>query len=68
MFEVTQYEPPYIFVRSRQTAETYRFLVGTDGGLVHEGTRFDQGDPRRTAIEYLFQTRKQAEPQTPLSA
>ena len=68
MFGVTQYEHPYIFVRSRQTAETYKFLVGTDGVLVHEVTRFDQGDPRRTAIEYLFQTRRQAEPQTLLSA
>ncbi len=68
MFEVTQYEPPYIFVRSRRTAETYRFLVGNDGALVHEATRFDQGDARRTAIAYLFQRRRQAEPQTLLSA
>ncbi len=62
MFEVTQYEPPYIFVRSRQTGETYRFLVGNDGALVNEGTRFDQGDARRTAIAYLFQRRTKMEP------
>ena len=55
MFEVTGYEHPDIFVRSRRTGETYKFLVGNDGALVHDGVRFDQGDARRTAIEYLFQ-------------
>jgi hypothetical protein len=68
MFEVAQYEPPYIFVRSRRTAETYRFLVGNDGALVNDGERFDLGDAHRTAIAYLFQKRRQAEPQTLLSA
>jgi hypothetical protein len=68
MFEVTQYKPPYIFVRSRRTAETYRFLVGNDGALVQEETRFDQGDALRTAIAYLFQRRSEAELQTLLSA
>jgi hypothetical protein len=68
MFEVTHYEPPYIFVRSRRTAETYKFLVGNDGALVQEETRFDQGDAWRTAIAYLFQRRTQAERQTLLSA
>ena len=68
MFEVTQYEPPYIFVRSRRTAETYRFLVGNDGALVNDGERFDLGDAHQTAIAYLVQKRRQAEPQTLLSA
>lgn len=53
MFEVTRYEPPYIFVMSRRTGETYRFLVGDDGTLEHKGARFDLGDARRTAIAYL---------------
>jgi hypothetical protein len=66
MFEVARYEHPDIFVRSRGTGETYKFLVGNDGVLVSEGTSFDQGDARRTAIEYLFQRRrtKEAESQT----
>jgi hypothetical protein len=68
MFEVMRYEPPYIFVRSRRTAETYRFLVGNDGALVHEGTCFDQRDAQKTAIAYLFQRGRQADPQTLLSA
>ena len=53
MFEVTSYEHPLIFVTSRRTGETYRFLVGDDGALVNDGTRFDLGNPRRKAIEYL---------------
>lgn len=65
MFEVTQYEHPYIFVRSRRTAETHRFLVGNDGTLLHEETFFDQGDARRTAIAYLFQIRRQAASEAP---
>ena len=55
MFEVVQYEPPHIFVRCRRTGETYRFEVGGDGALEHEGARFDLGDARRTAIAYLAQ-------------
>ena len=53
MFEVTKYEPPQIFVTSRRTGETYRFVVENNGALAHEGARFDQGDARRTAIAYL---------------
>ena len=55
MFEVTKYEPPYIFVTSRRTGETYMFVVGLDGALTHHGARFDQEDARRTAIAYLAQ-------------
>jgi hypothetical protein len=60
MFVVTKYEPPYIYVTSRRTGETYRFLVDTDGIFVWphrpvgaEETRSDQGDARRVATEYL---------------
>jgi hypothetical protein len=54
MFEVTKYEPPQIFVTSRRTGETYKFLVGIDGA-VNDETFFDQGDARRAAIIYLAQ-------------
>jgi hypothetical protein len=53
MFEVTKYEPPEIYVTSLRTGETYRFLVETDGSIREEEARFDQGDPRRVAMEYL---------------
>jgi hypothetical protein len=70
MFEVARYEPPHIFVRSLQTGETYKFQVEVDGALVNEGTHFDQGEPRRTAIAYLARRRqtKEAESQHLLSA
>lgn len=61
MFEVTSYEHPLIFVMSRRTGETYRFLVGEDGALVNYGTRFDLGDLRRKAIEYLYKRRRTQE-------
>jgi hypothetical protein len=61
MFEVTRYDHPHIFVTCRRTGETYRFLVGTDGELVHDGLRFDIGDARRKAIQYLFERRLFAE-------
>jgi hypothetical protein len=60
MFEVVDYAPPHIFVRSRRTGETYRFLVASDGTLPREETCFDQGDARRTAETYLFQKREAA--------
>jgi hypothetical protein len=58
MFEVTEYEPPHIFVRSRRTGETYKFLVGNDGALVDRASSFDPGDARRAAIAYLIQKRE----------
>jgi hypothetical protein len=61
MFEVTEYEHPHIFVRYRGTGETFKFIVGNDGALVNEGTRFDQGDARQTAIAYLFQRERAKE-------
>jgi hypothetical protein len=54
MFEVTKYEPPHLFVTKRQTGETYKFSVGSDGA-VNDETLFDQGDARRAAIIYLAQ-------------
>jgi hypothetical protein len=68
MFEVTSYEHPLIFVTSRQTGETYRFLVGEDGALMTEGARFDQRDARQTAIAYLSRQRLRCELRTLLSA
>lgn len=53
MFEVVRYQHPEIFVTSRRTGETYRFLVRDDGTLAHDGTSFEQGEARRAAIAYL---------------
>jgi hypothetical protein len=60
MFVVTKYEPPYIYVTSRRTGETYRFLVDTDGIFVwprgflrHRTVGEEEGAARRAAIEYL---------------
>lgn len=55
MFEVTKYESSYIFVRWRQTGETYRFLVGYDGTLATDEIGSVQGDARRMAMAYLAQ-------------
>jgi hypothetical protein len=61
MFEVTAYKPPYIFVTSRRTGETYQFLVGDDGTLAHDGQHFDQGEPRRAATAFLSRRVNKAE-------
>lgn len=53
MFEIARYEHPEIFVTSRRTGETYRFLVREDGTLAHDGTSFDQSEARRVAISHL---------------
>jgi hypothetical protein len=58
MFEVTKYDPPHIFVTSRQTGETYIFVIGDDGAVAHEGERYDHGDPHRAAIAYLAQGKR----------
>jgi hypothetical protein len=49
-FEVVRHAHPNILVVNRQTYETYRFTVGDDGALVHDGLRSDLGEARRTAI------------------
>jgi hypothetical protein len=64
MFEVSNYEQPYIFVRCSRTGETYRFLLQDDEALERDGVRFDQCEARRTAIPYLARTR----PETLLEA
>jgi hypothetical protein len=53
MFEVTKYEPPQIFVTSRQTGETYKFLVENNDVLAIEGIRLDQQRACQKAIAYL---------------
>ncbi len=53
MFEVARYEHPEIFVTSRRTAETYRFLVREDGTVAHDDMSFDQKEAWNTAISYL---------------
>jgi ABC-type phosphate/phosphonate transport system substrate-binding protein len=68
MFEVTTYEHPLIFVMSRRTGETYRFLVGKDNTLVNEGMLFDHVDARRTAIAYLSRQKLRTELRALLSA
>jgi hypothetical protein len=52
MFEVTRYEPPHVFVTKRQTGETYKFSVGSDGA-VNDEALFDEAAARRAAITYL---------------
>ncbi len=68
MFEVTSYEHPLIFVTSRRTGETYRFLVEEDNTLMNEGLLFDQVDARKTAVTYLSRRKLRAELRALLSA
>jgi hypothetical protein len=58
-FQVLRHEHPLIFVVKRQTYETYRFSVGDDGALTHDGSPSDIGEARRTALAFL--TRSQSE-------
>jgi hypothetical protein len=53
MFEVTKYEPPEVFVTSRRTGETYRFLVRDNGGLSQEELSVDRDEARQAVITYL---------------
>jgi hypothetical protein len=55
MFEVTSYQPPFIFVTSRRTGETYKFGLGHDGALSPDATSIDSGHARQSAIQYLDQ-------------
>ena len=61
-FQVVRHEHPDIFVINRQTYETYRFTVGDDGGLAHDGAPSDLGEARRTAIAFLSQSQKERAP------
>jgi hypothetical protein len=55
MYEVTRYQPPFIFVTSRRTGETYKFGLDNDGALLPDPISIDSGHARRTAIQYLDQ-------------
>ena len=59
-FRVVRYEHPDIFVVNRQTYETYRFTVGDDGALAHDGPLSDLGEARRVAVAFLVQSRKES--------
>ena len=61
-FEVVRHAHPNILVVNRQTYETYRFTVGDDGGLVHDGLRSDLGEALRTAIAFLARSGKERAP------
>jgi hypothetical protein len=61
-FEVVRHEHPNIFVVNRQTYETYRFTVGNDGALAHDGLWSDLGEARRTAIAFLARSEKESAP------
>jgi hypothetical protein len=58
MFEVVGLENRCIFVRCRQTGETYRFEFGGDATLTPCDARSDQGNARLVAIEYLYRLRR----------
>ena len=55
-FAVVRHAHPNILVVNRQTYETYRFTVGADGALAHDGLRSDRGEAGRTAIAFLAQS------------
>jgi hypothetical protein len=52
-FQVVRHEHPDIFVVNRQTYETYRFTVGDDGVIAHDGRPSDLCEARRTALAFL---------------
>jgi len=68
MFEVTKYEFPHIFVTSRRTGETFKFLVGIEGALANSKTRLDQRDAWRTALSDLTQKARFKASELPASA
>ena len=57
-FAVVRHAHPNILVVNRQTYETYRFTVGADGALAHDGLRSDRGEAGRTATAFLAQSGK----------
>lgn len=61
-FEVVRHEHPNILVVNRQTYETYRFTVGDDGALAHDGLRSDLREARRTAIAFLARNGQESAP------
>jgi hypothetical protein len=59
-FQVVRHAHPDIFVVNRQTYETYRFTVGDDGALAHDGPPSELGEARRTALAFLAQSKKES--------
>jgi hypothetical protein len=58
-FQVLRHEHPLIFVVKRQTYETYRFSVGDDGALTHDGSPSDLSEARRTALAFLMRSQSE---------
>jgi hypothetical protein len=58
-FQVLRHEHPLIFVVKRQTYETYRFNVGDDGALTHDGSPSDLSEARRTALAFLMRSQSE---------
>jgi hypothetical protein len=52
-FHVVRHEDANIFVVNTQTYETYRFKVGDDVAVAHDGPPSDLSEARRTAIAFL---------------
>jgi hypothetical protein len=52
-FHVVRHEHANIFVVNTQTYETYRFKVGDDVGVAHDGSPSDLSEARRTALAFL---------------
>jgi hypothetical protein len=50
---VLDYKHPTIRVKNEVSGEIAPLYVNDDGSLFHDGARFDLGDARRAAIEYL---------------
>lgn len=53
MFEVARYEHPKIFVTSRRTGETYRFLVRDDRTVAYGGTTLEHREAWQAAVAHL---------------
>jgi hypothetical protein len=58
-FQVVRHEHPLILVVKRQTYEAYRFSVGDDGALTHDGSPSDLSEARRTALAFLTQSQSE---------
>jgi hypothetical protein len=58
-FQVVRHEHPLIFVVNRQTYEAYRFSVGDDGALIHDGSPSDVNEARRAALAFLTQSQSE---------
>lgn len=66
-FQVVRHEHPNIFVVNRQTYETYRFTVGDDGVIAHNGPPSDLGEAARAAVAFLARGQAERAPNTPVA-